>query len=335
MHKREPRQLDLDCQYWEMAYPVTIAGHVMARISVVEVTLREQGLAGRGEAAGVFYHGDTAESLAADIESVRDAVEAGADRHTIAALLRPGGARNAVDCAIWDLESKLAGKPVWRIAGLDVPRTLTTTVTIGADAPAAVAERALTACSSAPAIKLKLCGDGADGERVRVLRAARPDAWIGVDANQSLDPDRLADLLPAFTDARVALIEQPGRAGSEEDFRGFASPIPLAADESAQTASDLEKLKGLFDVINIKLDKCGGLTAALDMATSARALGFKVMVGNMGGTSLSTAPAFLAGQGCDYVDLDGPLHLADDRKPAASYRAGRLDLLPGLWGWSE
>ncbi|HEY0597881.1 enolase C-terminal domain-like protein, partial [Sphingopyxis sp.] len=225
-------------------------------------------------------------------------------------------------------------RPVWKIAGLDAPRALLTTVTIGADDPSAIAARAGDACREARAIKLKLTGDGADGERVRALRDARPDAWIGVDANQSLGPDGLSDLLPVFVAARVALVEQPGPIGREDAFRGFASPIPLAADESAQTGDDLDRLVGLFDAINIKLDKCGGLTAALAMAEAARVRGFSVMVGNMGGTSLSTAPAFLAGQGCDFVDLDGPVHLDRDRDPSVRYRDGRLDIPPGVWGWS-
>ena len=334
MDDRAPRALEIGCQYWDMAYPVTIAGHVMSRIGVVEVTVREKSLAGRGEAAGVYYHGDTPESLAAQIESVREAIESGAGRADVARLLPAGGARNAVDCALWELESHLARQPVWKIAGLAEPRALLTTVTIGADNPSSIAARARDACRDARAIKLKLTGDGADGERVRALRGARPDAWIGVDANQSLGPEGLSDLLPVFVDARVALVEQPGPIGREEDFRGFASPIPLAADESAQTADDLDRLLGLFDAINIKLDKCGGLTAALAMAEAARARGFGVMVGNMGGTSLSTAPAFLAGQGCDFVDLDGPVHLERDRDRAARYREGRLDIPPGLWGWS-
>ncbi|QXQ05382.1 dipeptide epimerase [Sphingosinicellaceae bacterium] len=317
-----------------MAYPVAINGLVMSRIDVVEVTVRQNGVAGRGEAAGVYYHDDTSRSLAAAIETARGAIENGADRPEIARLLPPGGARNAVDCALWDLESRLAELPVWQIAGLAPPRPLLTTITIGADDPASIAARAKDACRDAHAIKLKLNGDGEDGERVRALRAARPDVWIGVDANQGLDPDRLSDLMPVLVRARVSLVEQPGLVGAEEAFRGFASPIPMAADESAQTEDDLERLRGLFDVINIKLDKCGGLTAALAMAVAARARGFGVMVGSMGGTSLAMAPAFLTGQGCDFVDLDGPVHLESDRSPAAIYRQGRLEIPPDVWGWS-
>ena len=334
MRDRAPRALEAACEQWRMAYPVTIAGHVMASIGIVEVAVRVDGLAGRGEAAGVYYHGDTAESLAEQIISVSDAIESGAGREDIARLLPAGGARNAVDCALWDLESQLARQPVWKIVGLAEPRPLLSTVTIGADDPSSIATRAGDACRDARAIKLKLIGDGADGERVRALRSARPDAWIGVDANQSLGPEGLSNLLPTFVDARVALVEQPGPVGCEEAFRGFSSPIPLAADESAQTSDDLDRLMGVFDVVNIKLDKCGGLTAALGMADAARARGFAVMVGNMGGTSLSTAPAFLAGQGCDFVDLDGPVHLERDRDAVVRYRKGWLDIPPGVWGWS-
>ncbi len=330
-----PRRLDLKCQRWEMAYPIVIAGHVMATIGVVEVTISEHGFAGRGEAAGVFYFGDTPESLATTIEAVRGPIEDAADRAEIARLLPAGGARNAVDCALWELDSYLQNRSVWQVAGLTAPQPLLTTMTIGADDPASVGARAKDACHTAQAIKLKLNGDGADAERVRTLRQARADVWIGVDANQSLDGDGLADLLPTLVDCRVSLIEQPCRVGSEELLRNLGSPIPLAADESAQSIDDLERLVGLFDFINIKLDKCGGLTAALEMTAAARLRGFGVMVGNMGGTSLAMAPGFLAAQGCSVVDLDGPIYLKRDRNAPVTYDNGYLDVPPKAWGFAS
>jgi L-alanine-DL-glutamate epimerase-like enolase superfamily enzyme len=184
----------------------------------------------------------------------------------------------------------------------------------------------------ARAIKLKLIGDGSDADRVGAVRAARPDVWLGVDANQGLDRPGLEALLPALVEAEVALLEQPVPVGADASLDGLASPIPIAADESAQTLADLETLVGRYDVINIKLDKCGGLTEALALAHAARDLGLSVMVGNMCGTSLAMAPAFVVGQLCDIVDLDGPLLLARDRHVAVSYKDGQIDCPRGLWG---
>ena len=185
---------------------------------------------------------------------------------------------------------------------------------------------------SARALKLKLLGDGADGERVRAVRAERPDVWMGVDANQGFTPDTYHALLPALLEARVELVEQPFRVERDCDLDHLGSPIPIAADESVQDRADLEQLIGRVDVINIKLDKCGGLTEALALAFAARRAGMKVMVGNMVGTSLSVAPSFVLGQLCDFVDLDGPIFLARDRSPAVTYTDGFVDCPDELWG---
>ena len=265
---------------------------------------------------------------------MRGAIEAGIRRAALQDLLPAGGARNAVDCALWALDSREQGVPVWQLAGLARPRPLLTTFTLGANAPELMAERA-RAAGLARALKLKLVGDGEDAARVRAVRAARPEVWLGVDANQAFDRAAVEGLLPVLVAERVSLLEQPCRIGSEEELRGLESPIPLAADESVQTSADLEAVRDLFDVVNIKLDKCGGLTEGLAMARRARELGFEVMVGNMIGTSLSCAPAFLVGQLCKVVDLDGPWHLAGDIEPAVSYADGLLDCPAGLWGAPE
>lgn len=327
-------QLDLEVQSWPLKVPFRITGHVWEHLDIVICTVGRAGHIGRGEASGVYYLGESAEVLKAQIESVRGEIEAGISRAALQELLPAGGARNAVDCALWALESSEQGVPAWRLAGMDRPRPLLTTFTLGANAPELMAERAKTA-DLARALKLKLVGDGEDAERVRAVRAARPDVWLGVDANQAFDRTAVEDLLPVLVAERVSLLEQPCRIGAEAELRGLASPIPLAADESVQTAADLEAVRDLFDVVNIKLDKCGGLTEGLAMARRARELGFEVMVGNMIGTSLSCAPAFLVGQMCKVVDLDGPWHLAGDIEPAVSYAEGLLDCPAGLWDTAE
>ena len=326
-----PIQVALSVQSWPLKVPFRITGHVWDHLDILICTLSRNGVQGQGEGTGVYYRNETAASLREQIEAVRPEIEAGISREALQALLPAGGARNAVDCAMWALESLESGRPAWQLAGLERPRPLLTTFTLGADAPQVMAERARSS-TAARALKLKLVGDGLDGERVALVRAARPDVWLGVDANQAFDRAATEALLPVLVDNKVALLEQPCRIGAEEPLRGLECPIALAADESVQTAADLERLVGLFGTINIKLDKCGGLTEGLAMARRARELGFDVMVGNMIGTSLSCAPAFLVGQLCQVVDLDGPWHLAGDVEPAVIYRDGLVDCPPGLWG---
>jgi len=312
--------------------PLRFAGGFFTEIPVVVVTLSDGVHRGRGEAAGVYFLDETPPRLAAQIEGVREAVEGGIARAALGKLLPPGGARNALDCALWDLEAKRSGTPAWRLADLAAPVPLLTTYTLGADAPEVMAEGARGRYRDAKAIKLKLLGDGADAERVRAVRAAREDVWLGVDANQSFTSQQLNDLMPVLIDARVALIEQPCKVGREAELDGFASPIPLAADESVQGLTDIVALVGRFQVMNIKLDKCGGLTEALKMAKLGRRLGLGIMVGNMGGTSLAMAPALLVGQYCDIVDLDGPLFLKSDRPPALIYHQGLVSAPDAGWG---
>lgn len=312
--------------------PFRISGYTFTDVPVAVATLQSGAARGRGEAAGVYYLQDTPALIAPALEAHRDAIEAGIDRAALRELLPVGGARNAVDCALWDLEAKLAGRPVWQLAGIDRPVARVTTFTVGADEPAVVASGA-RALAGARAIKLKLDGDvDADIERVRCLRAARPDVWLGVDANQGYRLDSLAVVLPHLVDAGVKLIEQPLPRGREADLEGLECPIPVAADESMQGLADVAGLVGRFDVVNIKLDKCGGLTEALLIVAEARRLGLGVMVGNMLGTSLAMAPAFIVAQLCDYVDLDGPIFLARDREPGVRYAAGSVECPDAIWG---
>lgn len=324
-------RLEISLERWSLRAPFRITGHLFEVHDALVVTLTDGINVGLGEAAGVYYRDDRVEGMVAQIESVRAEVEAGLDRQALQRLLPPGGARNALDCALWDLEAKRAGVPAWRLIGTKAPHPLLCTFTLSADDPEAVADAAGRA-TRASALKLKLNGDGRDGERVLAARAVRPDAWIGVDANQGLDRPGLERLLPVFQAADVQVIEQPLPVGQEAELDGLHASIPIAGDESIQDLADLERLASRFDIVNIKLDKCGGLTEALAMARRARSLGMGVMVGNMIGTSLAMAPAFLVGQFCDVIDLDGPLHLVGDRAIPVTYDDGLLMAPEAAWG---
>ncbi len=327
-----PLSLDLAVESLPLAKPFRISGHVFTDTPVVLVTLSDGAHSGRGEASGVYYLADDVPAMAAAIESVRGAVEAGVTREQLQALLPAGGARNALDCALWELDARRSGVPVWELAGLGEPRPLRTTFTLGADDPDVMAEGARH-YAQARALKLKLTGDlQVDIARVQAVRAARPECWIGVDANQGFAIGDLDALVAALVAAAVKLLEQPLARGSEADLAGYKCPIPIAADESARTLGDVEGLVGRFDVVNIKLDKCGGLTEGLAIAKRARELGLGVMVGNMVGSSLARAPAFIVGQLCDIVDLEGPIVLADDRKPSIDYTDGDAWCGEAIWG---
>ncbi|SEH19995.1 L-alanine-DL-glutamate epimerase [Sphingopyxis sp. YR583] len=327
-----PLSLDLAIESLPLAKPFRISGHVFTDTPVVLVTLSDGTHSGRGEASGVYYLGDDVPAMTAAIEGVRGAVEAGVTHEQLQTLLPAGGARNALDCALWELEARRSGQPVWELAGLAEPRPLRTTFTLGADDPEVMAEGARH-YAQARALKLKLTGDlDVDIARVQAVRAARPECWIGVDANQGFAIGDLDALVEALVAADVKLLEQPLARGREADLTGYQCPIPIAADESALTLANVEGLVGRFDVVNIKLDKCGGLTEGLAIAKRARELGLGVMVGNMVGSSLAMAPAFIVGQLCDIVDLDGPIFLADDRKPSIEYTDGDAWCGEAIWG---
>ena len=327
-----PLTLDVAIESLPLANPFRISGHVFTDPPVVLVTLSDGTHSGRGEASGVYYLDDDVPAMAAAIESVRGAVEAGITREGLQMLLPAGGARNALDCALWELDARRSGVPVWELAGLAEPRPLRTTFTLGADDPEVMAEGA-RGYAQARALKLKLTGDlDLDIARVQAVRAARPECWIGVDANQGFAIGDLDALVAALVAADVKLLEQPLARGREADLDGYQCPIPIAADESALTLGDVEGLVGRFNVVNIKLDKCGGLTEGLAIAKRARELGLGVMVGNMVGSSLAMAPAFIVGQLCDIVDLDGPIFLAADRKPSIEYTDGDAWCGEAIWG---
>lgn len=325
-------RLEIHNENLRLKEPFRISGYTFRDSPVTVVTLRDGACEGRGEGSGVYYLDDLPKEMLTTIETNRDAIESGLTREDLRRLLPPGGARNALDCALWDLEARGADRPVWQLAGVESPRSLLTTFTVSAKEPALMAEGA-RAYTDARAIKLKLTGEvDIDIERVRAVRAARPGVWLGVDANQGYFPDTLDRLLPALIDARVSLLEQPCARGHEADLDGIDHVIPIAADESVQGLDEVEVLAGRFDVVNIKLDKCGGLTEGLLIGERARALGMKVMVGNMIGTSLAMAPAFVLGQQCDVVDLDGPIFLVHDRSPGVVYENGLVRCDDAVWG---
>ena len=316
----------------KLAQPFRISGYLFERFDVVLVTLSDGRFHGRGEGGGVYYLKDDVPHMLAELERVRSAIEADPSREELRSILPPGGARNAVDCALWELEAARHGMPVWQLAGQQAPRALRTTFTLGANDPALMAQAA-QACAQARAIKIKLTGDTElDLARVAAIRAARPDVWLGVDGNQGFSMDQMEPLLAGLVAQNVSLLEQPLARGQEAQLQGYKSPIPIAGDESILSLADVPSAVGRFDVINIKLDKCGGLTEGLLMAEEARRLGLGVMVGNMGGSSLAMAPSFVLGQCCDIVDLDGPTFLSNDRQPSVDYVAGNVWSSDQVWG---
>lgn len=323
--------LKIEIERWPLARTFRISGYSFDAVETVLATLIRGGQEGRGEAAGVYYRGETVSSIVEMLKEARPLLGQGMDRQQLRIAMPAGGARNALDCALWDLEAREAGQPAWQLGGLEKPRPLITTFTCGAEAPEVMAEMAL-GYENARALKLKLTGEPLDAERVRAVRLARPEVWIGVDGNQGFDRRALERLMPTLIDADVALIEQPFPVGQEALLDDFQSPIPIAADESVQDLATLDLLPGRFNVVNLKLDKCGGLTEALAMVERARVLGLSTMVGNMMGTSLATAPAFLLGQACEIVDLDGPALLASDREPGVSYSDGMIAMPHPAWG---
>jgi len=314
------------------AEPFRITGYVFESMPSVVAQISDGGTVGRGEAAGVYYRGDDQQHMLDVIEQVRAEVEAGLSRNDLQQLLPPGGARNAIDCALWELDARLAKVPVWSLAGVGKPKPLVTTFTLPADDPSALVPK-IERLAFARAIKLKLDGNiDVDRERIALVRRARPDAWLGVDANQGFVPDDLDALAQAARDYSVSLIEQPLKRGDEAALDGWRPGVPVAADESILDLAELHERAAYFDVINIKLDKCGGLTEALKMVRAARSLGKQVMVGNMGGSTLAMAPGFVVGQLCEVVDLDGPYGLADDPLASQIYLNGSIFVPESLWG---
>jgi L-alanine-DL-glutamate epimerase-like enolase superfamily enzyme len=326
------RALKVEKAAIRFAEPFRITGYVFEAMPSIVAEISERGHVGTGEAAGVYYLGDDQQHMLTTIEGIRSEIEGGLTREDLQVVLPASGGRNALDCALWELEAKLSGIPVWQLADVPKPRPLVTTFTLPADDPIVLATK-IGRLAFAKSIKLKLDGDiEMDRERMRVVRAARLDAWLAVDANQGFQPVDLDALAEAARDHSVSLIEQPLKRGDEASLDGWKPGIPVAADESILNLAELQERARYFDVINIKLDKCGGLTEALKMARAARLFGKQLMVGNMGGSTIAMAPAFVLAQLCDVIDLDGPHGLADDPLAAQIYRDGAVFIPETIWG---
>lgn len=328
-----PVSLSVHRERWSRRRSLHIAGHTFENLEVVVVELSTQEVCGRGEGIGVYYLDETPDSIVAQVYEVADQIEQGTGRNDLLSLLPPGGARNALDCALWDLEAKQARKTIWNLTELHVG-TVTTDYTIGIEeTPRKMAAHAEQAVNYA-ILKIKL--DSQDPvERIEAIRKVRPEARLIIDANQSWTPDQLVEVAPALARFDVEMIEQPLPRGSDEYLEEYTSPVPLCADESCQHRGELEQTAKRYQMINIKLDKTGGLTEALLLAQDARNKGLELMVGCMGGTSLSMAPAYVVAQLCRYVDLDGPLFLRHDRPWPMTYEEDGLSMsATPLWGGS-
>lgn len=328
------RRLVVRREDWPIAGTFTISRGSRTTAEVVVVEIHQDGRRGRGECVPYRRYGETREGTVARIESLRAEVEDGAlDRPALQRRLGPGAARNALDCALWDLEAKLSGTPAWRLAGLAKPQPAVTAFTIGLDQPEAMAAAA-GENRRRPLLKLKLGGDdGKDVLRVRAVREAAPDARLIVDANEAWTPPAFAGYAGELAALGVELIEQPLPAGADGALDGRDRAVPVCADESAHDVSTLAGVARLYDFVNVKLDKTGGLTEALRLTAAARSAGLGIMLGCMAGTSLGMAPAALLAPAARFVDLDGPLLLARDRDPGLRYAGGAVHPPPPeLWG---
>jgi L-alanine-DL-glutamate epimerase-like enolase superfamily enzyme len=312
---------------FRLAQVFTISRGSRTEAQVLTVHLRDGGAAGRGECVPYARYGETPDSVAAQIAGLPE----GVTRAALPGLLPAGAARNAVDCALWDLEARRAGRRVWELAGLPAPGPEITAYTLSLDTPDAMEAQAARHAHR-PLLKIKL-GTPDDMPRLEAVRRGAPGARIIVDANEGWSAAVYADLAPHLLRLGVALVEQPLPAGEDEALIGMDRPVPVCADESCHDRASLPGLKGKYDVVNIKLDKTGGLSEALALREAARAEGYGIMVGCMVGSSLAMAPAVLVAQGALVTDLDGPLLLARDRPHALRYdAAGVHPPEPALWG---
>jgi L-alanine-DL-glutamate epimerase-like enolase superfamily enzyme len=316
---------------WPIAGSFAISRGSKTEAVVVVAQLGDGKAEGRGECVPYARYGESVESVTAAIEAMRPQLATGLDRTALQKAMPPGAARNALDCAFWDLEAKRSGRPVHQLAGLPTPRPLTTAFTISLGTPDAMAAAAGKAAGRA-LLKVKLGADG-DQARIAAVRAAAPKATLIVDANEGWNERNLGQNLAACAQAGIALIEQPLPEGQDQALARVKRSIPICADESVHGLSSLPALAGRYDAVNIKLDKAGGLTEALTMAAEAERIGFTVMAGCMVATSLAMAPAVLVAQKARFVDLDGPLLLAGDRPDGLAYRDSLVfPATPALWG---
>ncbi len=327
------RTISARLERWPIAGAFTISRGAKTEAVTVVAEVSRGGLTGRGECVPYPRYGETPEATLRAILAMQEPLAGGMDRIALQAAMPPGAARNALDCALLDLEAKAADMRIWNLLGRPAPAPCTTAYTISLGTSAVMAE-ATAQAAHRPLLKIKLGGDGdGDGDRIAAVRKAAPGSELIVDANEAWTEDNLAANLAACADAGVTLIEQPLPAGKDAALARIKRPVAVCADESVHDRASLEGLRGRYDAVNIKLDKTGGLTEALLMADAARAIGFEIMIGCMVATSLSMAPAMLIAQQARFVDLDGPLLLARDRDNGLRYD-GSLVYPPdaALWG---
>ena len=327
-----PYSFNIHIEAWPLAGAFRISRGTRKVSDVLMVEVNDGNYVGRGECFPYARYGEDIDSVQKQLNSVRSEIEHGLDRQALLNVLAPGAARNAVDCALWDLEAKRAGVRVWDLADLPAPEPVTTVYTLGVDEPAIMGERAREN-SDRPRLKLKMTGDGADLERVRNIHKNAPNARLVVDANEGWTIEQYLEYAPQFKELGVEMIEQPLPSTDDEQLRGVDRSIPVCADESCHDRATLPALVGKYDMINIKLDKTGGLTEALNLRDAALKQGLSIMVGCMIGTSLAMAPGILVAQAATIVDLDGPLLLAEDRNPGLSFTGSIIHPPePRLWG---
>lgn len=319
-------------EMWPTTAPFRITGYTMLGFSGVVVELTDEGHTGVGEAYGVYYCDETAESMMTQIETYRAAIESGLTREELLELMPTGGARNAVDAALWDLEAKKSGISAWAAAGVE-ENPVTTVFTLGIEETAeAMGAKAAETANFAPMLKIKL-DNVLPVERITAIRNARPDATIVVDVNQGWNFSELKEYAPKFADLGIDMLEQPLPRGGDAELEGYNPPLPIYADESCLNLSELEQACQRYQGINIKLDKAGGLTESLLLADKAIEAGKLLMVGCMGGTSQAMAPAHVMAQRCALVDIDGPLLLRNDRRGGLEYNNGIVSVPQGtFWG---
>lgn len=327
MHRTLYAQRD----HFPLNAPFRISRGVKTAADVVTVTIAEDGVAGRGEAVPYPRYGESLDNAIEAIEAVRALVEAGGGREDLIAVLPAGAARNALDCALWDLEARLTGRDVAELIGGAALAPVATALTISIDTPEAMAEAARR-LAHVPLLKVKVDGSGPEAQ-IRAVREAAPEPTLIVDPNESWDRERVMSMQSALVEARIALLEQPVPADADEWLENFEPAVPICADESLHVAADLAVVARRYQVVNVKLDKTGGLTEALALARAARAMGLGLMTGCMISSSLSIAPALHIAQMSDFVDLDGPLWLGEDYSGGIAETGGIIRLpAPGFWG---
>jgi L-alanine-DL-glutamate epimerase-like enolase superfamily enzyme len=317
-------------EVWPLKEVFRISRGSCTEARVIVVTVNDGQHTARGESVPIARYSQSVDSVLAQIESIKSVRDL--DRDKLQHLLPPGAARNALDCALWDLEAKRSGKRAWELANIPIVPEVETSFTISLDAPDKMAAAAKAAANS-PLLKLKLGGDDLNLARIEAVRGAAPAARLLIDANESWSPEHYRKIAPALKELGVELIEQPFPANADEVLETLDHPVPVCADESCHTTADLPRLRNRYEMVNVKLDKTGGLTEALLLTQCARQAGFKLLIGCMVCTSLGIAPARLLASATDYVDLDGPLLLAGDRDHGLGYENGRIGLPSRqLWG---